>query len=110
MGILEEAKELVEGSRNSDYGDVRQSFDRISGLWSAYLGATVSPEDVAKMMILLKVSRAKNNNHRDSLIDIAGYVDCLDKYTSPPVSSPGWGGSGPGGGGYVYITGENSNE
>jgi hypothetical protein len=31
------------------------------------------------MMILLKVSRAKNGNHRDSYVDIVGYVECVDK-------------------------------
>jgi len=35
--------------------------------------------DVAKMMMLLKISRAKLGNHRDSYVDIVGYVECVDK-------------------------------
>lgn len=31
------------------------------------------------MMMLLKVSRAKVGNHRDSYVDIVGYVECVDK-------------------------------
>jgi len=29
-------------------------------------------------MILLKISRAKNNNHRNSYVDIVGYVACAE--------------------------------
>jgi hypothetical protein len=79
MSITEEAHNLVNGDRRTDYGDMADSFKRISGLWSAYLGSHVDSLDVAKMMILLKVSRTKHNNHRDSYIDIVGYVECADQ-------------------------------
>jgi len=79
MSITKEAQELVNGERQKDYGDMKESFVRIAGLWSAYLGVHVDYLDVGKMMILLKVSRAKHNNHRDSYVDIVGYVECIDK-------------------------------
>lgn len=77
--MLTEAQEIVDGKRNEDYGNINDSFLRIAGLWSAYTGITLNKYDVAKMMILLKVSRAKNANHRDSYVDIVGYVECVDK-------------------------------
>lgn len=77
--MIEEAKTIVEGKRNDDYGNINDSFQRIAGLWSAYTGFTITKYDVAKMMMLLKVSRAKNGNHRDSYVDIVGYVECVDK-------------------------------
>jgi len=79
MSITDEAKAIVIGDRQQDYGDMSDSFNRIAGMWSAYLGKHVDALDVAKMMILLKVSRAKNNNHRDSYVDIVGYVECADQ-------------------------------
>ena len=79
MSITDEAQAIVNGERRQDYGDMADSFERIAGLWSAYLGKHVDSLDVAKMMILLKVSRAKHNNHRDSYIDIVGYVECADQ-------------------------------
>ena len=79
MSIEIEAHDLVNGERANDYGDMNESFTRIAGLWSAYLGMHVDKFDVAKMMILLKVSRAKLNNHTDSLIDIVGYTKCIEK-------------------------------
>ena len=77
--ITEEAAAIVSGERASDYGDVNASFARIAALWSAYTGATISPWDVAQMMILLKVSRAKTSRKRDTLVDIAGYAECAGK-------------------------------
>ena len=79
MSITDEAQAIVNGERRQDYGDMAESFERIAGFWSAYLGKHVDSLDVAKMMILLKVSRAKHNNHRDSYVDIAGYVECADR-------------------------------
>lgn len=82
--ILDEAKSVVEGDRAQEYGDMSESFQRIAGLWSAYLNVPINKFDVAKMMILLKVSRAKESNHRDSYVDIAGYVACVDKLLVDP--------------------------
>lgn len=79
MSIIDEAQELVNGDRQKDYGDIKESFNRIAALWSAYTGTTIDALDVAKMMILLKVSRAKHNNHRDSYVDIVGYVECANQ-------------------------------
>lgn len=79
MTITEEAQKLVNGDRQKDYGDMQESFQRIAGLWSAYIGRHLDALDVCKMMMLLKISRAKNNNHRDSYVDIVGYVECADR-------------------------------
>lgn len=79
MSIMDEAKDLVAGQRQKDYGDMADSFKRIGALWSAYTGTHIDCLDVAKMMILLKVSRAKHNNHRDSYVDIVGYVECAEQ-------------------------------
>lgn len=77
--ITDEAKTIVAGDRASDYGDANESFARIAKLWSAYTGTTISPWDVAQMMILLKVSRAKTSRKRDTLVDIVGYAECASK-------------------------------
>jgi len=83
QSITEEASAIVAGDRAADYGDVNESFARIASLWSTYTGATVTPWDVAQMMILLKVSRAKTSKKRDTLVDIIGYAECADKLETP---------------------------
>lgn len=79
ISILNEAKSIISGDRANDYGDANESFSRIAKLWSAYTGITISPWDVAQMMILLKVSRAKTSRKRDTLVDIVGYAECASK-------------------------------
>jgi len=79
QSISEEAAAIVAGERQSDYGDANESFSRIANLWSAYTGSTIEPWDVAQMMILLKVSRAKTSKKRDTLVDIIGYAECAAK-------------------------------
>jgi hypothetical protein len=76
--ILDEAKHIVNGARQQEYGGRIESFSRIAGLWSSYLGTRVSLQDVAHMMILLKVSRAHNGYHHDSLVDVCGYAYLSD--------------------------------
>jgi hypothetical protein len=79
QSISEEAAAIVAGDREADYGDANESFSRIAKLWSAYTGSTIEPWDVAQMMILLKVSRAKTSKKRDTLVDIIGYAECAVK-------------------------------
>lgn len=76
--ILEEAKAIVAGDRAKDYGDVNESFTRIAAFWTAWKGVEFTPWDVAHMMILLKVSRAKTSRKRDTLVDIVGYAECAE--------------------------------
>lgn len=71
--------QLATGARMNDYGHPRPAFDRIAGLWSAYLNCPgITCHDVAAMMILLKTSRLATNPHKsDTRDDIEGYVATL---------------------------------
>ena len=83
QSLAEEAAAIVAGDRAADYGDVNDSFARIAKRWSAYTGSHISPWDVAQMMILLKVSRAKTSTKRDTLVDIIGYAECAGQLKKP---------------------------
>lgn len=75
--ILDEAKAIVGGGRQEDYGGPEDSFQRIADLWSAYDGTHFTPVDVAIMMALLKIARLESNpKHHDSWVDLAGYAAC----------------------------------
>ncbi len=73
--VLTKAVEIINGERDSDYGDALDNHQRIANLWNVYLEGknSVTPEDVAIMMILLKVARLINTHTTDSFVDIAGY-------------------------------------
>lgn len=72
--IASEAVELVHGDRQDSYGSPRDNLGRIAGMWSAYLGADVSAHDVANMMTLLKVARARHAYKRDNYVDGIAYL------------------------------------
>lgn len=76
-------KELLESAlratteRGVEYGKPEDNFAIIARLWRAYLGVAVNAHDVAMMMVLFKVARAKASpEHTDNLTDIAGYAAC----------------------------------
>ena len=75
--VLEAARKCVCGDREKSYGSPERSFECIAGMWSVYLGRPVSSYDVACMMALLKIIRAKHNScHYDNWVDMAGYAAC----------------------------------
>ncbi len=87
--ILEEAHDIIYGDREQTYGNPAKNLENIANLWEMYLrGRGVLDEncdglfaqDVALMMILLKTARLINTpDHRDSLVDIAGYAALVDR-------------------------------
>ena len=75
--ILEKAKSIVTGERENAYGSPEDNFATIAELWSMFLGVGIDSEDVATMMILLKVARIRGGQAKaDNWIDIAGYAAC----------------------------------
>ena len=81
-----EAKKCVCGKRKEDYGELEDNFTAVGRFWEEYLRdkcvsgcaeISVNAEDVAAMMILLKVARIKTGNGgKDSWVDVAGYAAC----------------------------------
>lgn len=72
--VLEEASSLINGQRESDYGEPIESFSAIAEMWSAYTGHSIAASDVCHMMALLKIARLRNGAHRDSSNDACGYL------------------------------------
>lgn len=77
------AIDAVCKDRENTYGSPEDNFKLIADLWSTYTGAKIGPQDVAVMMILLKTARAKNSNHDDNFVDIAGYAACAAEIGEP---------------------------
>lgn len=81
--MLQRAHDTIHGQRQQDYGDKLQNFAQTAMIWQGILApklqvtATITPEDVALLMIALKMSRlSKTPMHEDSWLDIAGYAGC----------------------------------
>lgn len=76
---LREAARIISGERNKQYGGPEENFSRTAQIWTAIIGYEFTAEDVAMMMVGLKVARYANKDagfQPDTWIDIAGYAGC----------------------------------
>lgn len=76
--MLDEARKIVCGDRDKEYGKSENNFQDIANFWNKYLHINIiSSVDVANMLILMKIARAtRNSKHLDNFVDIAGYAAC----------------------------------
>jgi hypothetical protein len=73
--ILDTAKDYVTRDRAALHGKAEDTLGLIAALWSADLGFDLAATDVARLMVLLKMARAKANSlSADNWIDAAGYA------------------------------------
>lgn len=86
--ILDTATKTVCEDRQDSYGKPEDNFAIIANLWSGYLGGVLlEAEDVAVMMILLKIARIRTGKYKpDNFIDIAGYAACAAEVAGRQVS------------------------
>lgn len=83
---LNEARDLITGDRNAQYGPPTQDFKRAAELLQACGYRRVDaedkvhdivPSDVALMVMQVKTSRLMHSRgKRDSWVDLAGYAGC----------------------------------
>jgi hypothetical protein len=78
VDALRQAAKIISTDRNKQYGGPEENFTRTAKIWSVILGQDISNEQVAMMMVGLKVARFANNSgfQSDTWIDIAGYAGC----------------------------------
>jgi len=75
---LREAARIISGERDVQYGGPEENFERIAKIWGVILNVKITREDVAMMMVGLKVARyaSKSGYQPDTWIDVAGYAGC----------------------------------
>ena len=91
--ILKQAQAIVAGARQEAYGTPEQNFGVIAEFWSTYLSRahndtiTITPDQVAAMIALLKVARmATTPTHTDSVRDLIGYAACYARCADVDLS------------------------
>jgi len=79
--FLQEAHSIVYGDRHEEYGDAADNFNDIAKMWTDWnRGYHFTKEDVAMMMIMVKIARCHHNWTEDSLKDIVGYCTLIHKF------------------------------
>ncbi|CAB4166149.1 hypothetical protein UFOVP847_13 [uncultured Caudovirales phage] len=75
--LLDQAKELVTKDRNQTHGEAENNFALVAAYWSVHLGQTIDATDVAILMTMFKLARAKHNrSNPENWIDGIGYLAC----------------------------------
>jgi|TARA_R110002124_G_scaffold197835_1_gene364888 hypothetical protein len=80
--ILAKANEFISKDRNETHGDAFKNHAEIAEFWNIFLDnklkpmASITAQDVAVMMILLKISRSTQGEkfNIDNFIDMVGYA------------------------------------
>ena len=79
--FLQEAHGIVYGDRHEEYGDAADNFIDIAKMWTDWnRGYHFTKEDVAMMMIMVKIARCHHKWTEDSLKDIIGYCTLIHKF------------------------------
>lgn len=77
--IIKQVEKCIMNDRQNTYGTPEDNFQKITDYWNTYLNikdATfkLTKQDVAIMMVLLKIARMGTSpNHLDNFVDAAGY-------------------------------------
>lgn len=77
--FLKEVENILT-DRGKTYGHPSTFLESLAKRWSITLGIDVTPDQIVRCMIDMKLERyANNKNHKDSLIDIVGYAAILNE-------------------------------
>lgn len=90
--VCQKAADLVGGERAEAHGKMWDTHERAAILWNAYLKVRREPrplgaEDVALMLLLLKVARSQSGQEgsEDNYIDMAGYAGVAGELCSTRI-------------------------
>ena len=83
--VTAEADRLVHGNRGALYNHPSIDYGRTAEIFEAITGVALSVPEAVAFMLAVKLSRIGNaldqqftaDMVRDSLVDLAGYADCL---------------------------------
>lgn len=79
QSILTEAEQIINGSRNSDYGDPTESFEKIAQIASLLTNKDLDADTCCAVMMAVKLTRQSFKHKRDNLVDLAGYAEIMNK-------------------------------
>lgn len=77
--ILNEAEKIVNGDRNEQYGDPLKAFQEYSNILETNFGIKLTPSEICKVQMAIKLGRMKYKHKRDSVVDLCGYAEILNR-------------------------------
>jgi hypothetical protein len=77
--LLSQADKIVNGDRNEQYGDAKQAFSEYSDILKTTFNILLTPEEICKVMMAIKLGRLKYKFKEDSVVDLMGYSEILNR-------------------------------
>lgn len=77
--LLLQAEKIVNGDRNEQYGDCGIAFKEYSEILKTTFGIELTPEQICKVLISIKLGRLKYKYKEDSVLDTMGYLEILNR-------------------------------
>tara|TARA_Y100000385_G_C12807039_1_gene514415 strand:- start:197 stop:670 length:474 start_codon:yes stop_codon:yes gene_type:complete len=77
--ILLEAENIVNGDRDEQYSDPNIAFTEYSEILKATFGIDLTPSEICKVQMAIKLGRIKYKYKRDSIVDLCGYAEILNR-------------------------------
>jgi len=92
--LFNDAKRVINGERQDQYGNPEDAFPDIAARWNQYLrqrlkiNADLDAADVTFMLADFKMARECHQRKRDNLVDAVGYLGITDDLLPPEPKSP----------------------
>jgi hypothetical protein len=82
--LLNEALRIINTERNQTYGDVRDDYTKVQGIFRAITGLDLTLTECLMFMVSVKLARLstnfeRNTMHRDSMVDALGYLALISE-------------------------------
>ena len=81
--LASEAVATMMGDRMKSHGDPTATLARIAAIWGGYLDRDLGVSDVAAMMTMLKLARARHAYDRDHYLDAVAYTLIAESTARP---------------------------
>ena len=81
--LASEAVATMMGDRMRSHGDPTATLARIAAMWGGYLDRELGVSDVAAMMTMLKLARARHAYDRDHYLDAVAYTPIAESTARP---------------------------
>lgn len=86
--ILLRAEEIVNGDRAKDYGDPFENWSTTVSIFKSMTGVDLTPAQGVQFAMAMKLARLRNSpEHKDTILDLAGYAWVYDQVRKGPKFS-----------------------
>lgn len=85
QAACDQAMNLINGPRQTAYGDPRENFQRLAERISQITDQPITMLQAGQIMVELKLARLANGYHEDSIVDAIAYLALMMELHDEPT-------------------------